>query len=360
MTGQTACGGQLPEEGIMLKFYRNAAALLATVIAAVMVVAPAKAENDAAIQALYGKAKAEGEVIVWGPTTAELEWIGPALAKRYPGINVKFNADLRSAPKIIAEARAGKTSLDVFVFSMGGMLAIQRRGLLGTTDWQAFGVPADQIYFGGQAGATHNIVYSAMYNTKLVKPGDLPKKWEGFADPKWSGKLVASPFLLPRLSGFLAMEWGEEKTADWLRTLINDRNLMVTRAPREGVLASGERIVSITDFSSVAQRLARGGASVGWAWFDIIPAVQFVAAPLKGAPHSNAAKFVAAWLAGADARAAREAHNFSASVRTGSNTMRAKEVAKATGKLIIEDPKNMKVRADLYKKLSPIVTGRKK
>lgn len=317
-------------------------------------------ENKAAVQALYQKAKAEGEVIVWGPTVAELAWIEPALSKRFPGIKVKFNADLRSAPKIIAEGRAGKTSLDVFVFSLGGVLAIQRRKLLGTTDWAAFGTDKNSTYFGGQAGATHNIIYSVMYNDKLVKGSDLPKTWAGFTDSKWNGKLVASPFLLPRLSGFLAMEWGEEKAANWLRSLINTGKLMITRAPREGILRSGERPVSITDFASGAQRFARGGAPIKHKMLDIIPAVQFVAAPLKGAPHQSASKFVAAWLTTPEASSAREASNFGASVRPGAKTMRAKEVGSLSGKVIVEHPKNMKVRAGFYKKLSPIVTGRKK
>ena len=317
-------------------------------------------ENNAAVQALYQKAKAEGEVIIWGPTVAELAWIEPALSKRFPGIKVKFNADVRSAPKIIAEGRAGKTSLDVFVFSLGGVLAIQRRKLLGTTDWAAFGTDKKSTYFGGQAGATHNIIYSIIYNNKLVKGSDLPNTWAGYTDAKWSGKLVASPFLLPRLAGFLAMEWGEEKTANWLRSLINRGKLMITRAPREGIIRSGERPISITDFAGGAQRFAKGGAPIKHKMLDIIPAVQFVAAPLKGAPHQNAAKFVAAWLTTVEASKAREASNFGASVQPGAKTMRSKEISSLSGKVIVEHPKNMKARAGFYKRLSPIVTGRKK
>jgi ABC-type Fe3+ transport system substrate-binding protein len=318
------------------------------------------AEDKAAVQALYQKAKSEGEVIVWGPTLAELEWIEPAMSKRFPGIKVKINADIRSAPKIIAEGRAGRTSLDVFVFSLGGMFAVQRRKLLGTADWAAFGTDKRAIYFGGQAGATHNIIYSVMYNHKLVKESELPKSWAGFTDAKWTGKLVASPFLLPRLSGFLAMEWGEEKTANWIRSLINNGKIMISNAPREGILRSGERPVSITDFASGSQRLAKRGAPFKYKMLDIVPAVQFVAAPMKGAPHQNASKLVAAWLTTPEASKAREAHNFAASVRPGANTMRAKEVGSLTGKVIVEHPKNMKIRRDFYNKLSPIVTGRKK
>ena len=318
------------------------------------------AENKVAVQALYEKAKSEGEVIIWGPTVAELAWIQPALAKRFPGIKVKYNADLRSAPKIIAESRAGKTSLDVFVFSLGGVLAVQRRKLLGTTNWAAFGTKEKDTYFGGQAGATHNIIYSVMYNKNLVKAADLPGSWAEFTDTKWKDKLVASPFLLPRLTGFLAMEWGEERSSNWLRDLIGKNNIMITNAPRQGILSSGERPISITDFASVSQRLARGGAPTQYKMLDIIPAVQFCATPMKGAPHPNASKFVSAWLTTPEASAAREAFNFAASIGPGADTARAKEVNSLSGKVIVERPQNMKVRAGFYKKLSPIVTGRKK
>jgi hypothetical protein len=124
--------------------------IVGAILLALAPYATAKAEeNSDVVQALYQKAKAEGEVIIWGPTVAELAWIEPAISKRFPGIKVKFNADLRSAPKIIAEGRAGKTSLDVFVFSLGGVLAIQRRNLLGTTDWKAFGTDKKSTYFAG-------------------------------------------------------------------------------------------------------------------------------------------------------------------------------------------------------------------
>ena len=72
--------------------------------------------------------------------------------------------------------------------ALGGMLAVQRRKLLGTTNWAAFGTGKNAIYFGGQAGATHNIIYSVMYNHKLVKESELPKSWAGFTDAKWNGK----------------------------------------------------------------------------------------------------------------------------------------------------------------------------
>jgi ABC-type Fe3+ transport system substrate-binding protein len=56
------------------------------------------------------------------------------------------------------------------------------------------------------------------------------------------------------------MEWGEEKTANWIRSLINNGKIMISNAPREGILRSGERPVSITDFASGSQRLAKRGA----------------------------------------------------------------------------------------------------
>jgi ABC-type Fe3+ transport system substrate-binding protein len=337
------------------------AALSVTVIAgAILSPATAAGIDKSAVQALYEKAKTEREVVVWGPTVGELDWIQPALAKNYPGITVRWNADVRSPPKIIAEARAGKTSLDVLVFSLGGMLPIQQRELLGTTDWKAFGVSGPAVFFGGQAGATHNIVYSVAHNTKLVKASDLPKTWQGFLDDKWTGKLMATPFLLPRLAGFLAMEWGEDKTADWLRVLINDRKVMITDAPQESILGPGERTVSITTFANTVSTLARDGVPVDWAVMEIVPAVQFAAAPFKNAPHPDAARFVAGWLASDEASAAREAANFASSVLPGATSKIAKDIAAAKGRVIVEAPDNMAVREDFYKKLSPIVTGQKK
>src|SRR5689334_19439116 len=75
--------------------------LLATAWAAAVLgfcVTPASAQerwqDRPGVKALYEKAKAEGEVVIWGPTQIEVDWIEGEFAKRFPGIHVKGTGDL--------------------------------------------------------------------------------------------------------------------------------------------------------------------------------------------------------------------------------------------------------------------------
>ena len=64
---------------------------------------------------------------------------------------------------------------------------------------------------------------------KLTKE-QVPNKWDGMLDPKWTDKMVSGNFLLPRLGGYLAIDWGLERTEKWIKTLIDQRKLMITTA----------------------------------------------------------------------------------------------------------------------------------
>jgi hypothetical protein len=89
-------------------------------------------------------------------------------------------------------------------------------------------------------------------------------------------------------------------------------------------------------------------------------AAQFVAAPLARAPHPNAAKLMAGWLASAEARALRERLRFDADVSPGARTTLAAQLAATRAKILFEDVTNMKARATLYEAMSGIVSGRVK
>ncbi len=292
-----------------------AAALLALVSACAA--APAFAQvswpDNPAIRTLYEKAKAEGEAVIWGPVQAEVDWIEPEFSKRFPGIAVKGTGDLQAATKLIAEARADRHSVDVWQNSLGGMLEVQRRGLLAKVDWQQLGFEADRIAFGGEGLTIHNFVYSTLYAKDFVKEADLPKAWDDLLDPKWKGRMVSQDFLFSRLMGFLALEWGEERTEKWGRAMINDQKLLIVDTPRESFLKTGERVLAVGDFISQSFQYSDNGVPTGYTILDIVPAVQFVVSVMKDAPHPNAARLLAAWLGTDEGLALREkaVHGFS-------------------------------------------------
>ena len=310
-----------------------------------------------AVKALYEKAKEEKEVVIWAPVQNEVDWIQPALSKRFPGITVKGTGDLQAATKLIAEARANRHSVDVWQNSLGGMIEVQKRGLFAKVDWQPYGVTPGNILFDGEGIAVHNFVYSALYSKAFVKDADVPKSWDDLLDPKWRGKMVAQDFLFPRLMGFLAVKWGEERTEKWGRAMINDQKLLITNAPRESFLKTGERILSIGDSISQSYQYTESGVPTGYTIFNIVPAVQFMVSVMKNAPHPNAARLLAIWQSSDESMEAREKATYGLSVRPGSKSHVAAEVEKAKATVVLEDLATMDQRADFYKKFSSIIRG---
>lgn len=334
-----------------------AGSIAAFAFGGVAIAAQATWTPSAAVQRLYAAAKAEGEVVIWGSQNRELNWIPEAFNARFPGIDVTWTADRAAGTKVVAEYRARRHAVDVFHFSLGGMLPLHERGILGRQDWTAFGTRASDVLLDGAAGATHNLVYAVVYNDQLVSADELPATWDDLLAPRWKGRLVASQFLLPRLLGFLALEWGEARASRYASALIDDQKTLVTRAPREGILQRGERELAVGEFVGSALYWRSLGLPTSWAAMSVMPATQFAAAPLARAPHPNAARLLAGWLTTDEAKAHRERLRFDADVRPGSGSPLAEQLAAHGGRIVFEDTDNMAARAALYERLSAIVTG---
>jgi ABC-type Fe3+ transport system substrate-binding protein len=332
------------------------------VMAAVVVVTARQHDSwqtSPGVKALYERARAEGEVVLWGPQDRELDWVPAEFARRFPGIRVTWSADRAANTKVVTEHRAGRYAVDVFTFSLGGILPLAERRMLGENDWRLWTTDSPSVLLDGTAAPLYNLVYSVAYNDALVKPADLPRSWDDLLAPRWKGKLVASQFLLPRLLGFLALEWGEARAAAFARALVDQQDTLITRAPREVILQRGERLVAVGEFVSAAMYWkASLGLPIGWAPMPLMPAAQFVVAAMGRAPHPNAARLLAGWMITDEAKAARERLRFDADVRLGAKTNLAARLAAEGGRILYEDVPNMKARAAHYEALSAIVAGR--
>jgi iron(III) transport system substrate-binding protein len=315
-------------------------------------------QSSAAVKALYEKARAEGEVVLWGPQDRELDWIAAEFGKRFPGVKVTWSADRAANTKIITEQRAGRYAVDVLTFSLGGILPLAERKMLGTNDWLQWSSDSQGVLLDGSAAALYNLVYTVVYNETLVKPAEVPKTWDELLAPRWKGKLVASQFLLPRLLGFFALEWGDARATAYARALLDQQDILITRAPREVILQRGERAIGVGEFVSAAMYWKSQGMTIGWAPMPLMAAAQFGVTPLARAPHPNAARLLAGWMISSEAKSARERLRFDADVRPGAKTALAARLAATGAKVIYEDVPNMKTRAAHYEAMSAIVAGR--
>ena len=331
-------------------------------LAAAIAATPAAADwkQSPAVKELYEKAKKEGEVVIWGTNGREVDWIPAAFAAEWPGIKVNQLGDNDIAPKIIAETRAGRHAVDVYWHSITGVAPIVQRELPTAIDWSMFGVAKDNTAFDGRMGFTNNIVYVVAYDTRKVAEADLPKTWDQLLDPKYKDKMAGSLFLMPRLISALSITWGEDKSLDFARKLAKDSGILLTRAPRDSILQSGERVIAPAEVDTLPKLWAAGGMPVKYVIPSPVVLGQFGATVLVKAPHPNAARLLAGWLASKEGKKAREKSIFEADFRPGSDNPEAQKIY-ASGVPVIQDTvENMKARAALYKKAADILTGQAK
>jgi hypothetical protein len=104
----------------------------------------------------------------------------------------------------------------------------------------------------------------------------------------------------------LGLAWGEEKALQFARDIVARMNLLLTRAPRESLLQSGERLYAFGEIDSLIRAVAAEGLPVSQVVPQPVVVGQFGATIMKNAPHPNAARLLAGFLATAEERPAPE------------------------------------------------------
>ncbi len=318
--------------------------------------AQAEWKDTPEVKALYEAAKKEGQVVFWGTQEREVKWVPQAFAAMFPGIAMKTLGENEIATKAIAEARAGRHEVDVFWHGFVSLGAVAQRDLLAKSDWTMFGLPPGDIVFDGKVGFTNTIAYAVAYNRDKVKVADLPKKWTDLFDSKYKGKMAASPFLVPRLIGSLGLTWGEEKAMQFARDLADKTDLLLTRAPRESLLQSGERLYGIAEVESQVRLWAAEGNPVDFVIPDPAVVAPFGVAVMAKAPHPNAARLLAGWIASREGRLARQKAVFSYDYRPGADDPEGKKLHASGIEVLVDKPEQAERRNELARKAAAILT----
>jgi len=256
----------------------------------------------AADQDLVAKAKGEGKAAFYANITS-VEPVMEAFTKTY---GVKADYMRLSTSKFVAtvttEHGAGKLMADVLQAPMPILDILKGKGILASyTSPEAAGYPEwarkdDRIQIFG-------IEYvSLLYNKELVKPADVPKRYEDLADPKWKGKLVmADPS-----SHATTISWlvglkehifkAEEPWQKFLKGLAANKPMFVASfGPTPAPVESGEKLLAI---SMPKYILTKAPAPLDWARVEqpLMGTPRGIAIT-AGAPHPNAARlFMDYWL----------------------------------------------------------------
>ena len=144
---------------------------------------------DTVSKDLYPKAKQEGNLIIYSVWDVEhLRGITDAFMKRYPGIKATYwqGRNPEIVTRVLTEFQGGQSSVDV-ILSDNAPPVIRAAG--GISPYET--VQKDVLVLHDPTMATVSLQIQALaYNTKKIKPADLPKSWEDVANPKFKGQVA--------------------------------------------------------------------------------------------------------------------------------------------------------------------------
>ena len=254
------------------------------------------------MQKVIGQAKAEGSVVLFTASTKRTADEAARLSQAFQAyFEVPVKVDLASlggtvkfVSRLREETRAGiKPPVDLLCCMNNYQVVWSRQdGIVHEVDWKALGVPASAYLADVAAPYIEINTRPFIYNTKLVKEADIPRKHEDLLHPKFKGRIVApaSPSIFP----FLVPAMGEEAALDFVKRLVEEQKLVLvpTFADTRQRVTNGEFLVG---YGSDVTDLTRKGAPIATAPLKHggVPAGLVV---VKNAAHPSAAQLLAYFL----------------------------------------------------------------
>ena len=248
-------------------------------------------------------AKKDGKVIVYGAQVPQaMKPLHAAFEKKY-GIQVDYwrGSSTKVSERALTEWRAGKPGFDVVEGNRGVQLIMRDDGL-----FQKYIPPSSEKFPAkfkekdGMITPWRVLPISILYNTDMVKSGELPKTFDDLLNPKWTGKItMPDPTRHTTTAQFLwnLKELKGDKWLDLVKGLANQKPLLVeSLAPVTTTIIKGEAPVGITYIKYVKQYKG----PVGYVLMDKnLSDPNYMSLGAK-APHPNAAKLYIEFVTSAE------------------------------------------------------------
>ena len=250
---------------------------------------------------LYPKAKQEGNLVVYSVWDVEhLRVITDAFMKRYPGIKATYwqGRNPEIVTRVLTEFQGGQASFDV-VLSDNAPPVIRAAG--GIMPYET--VQKDVLYLHDPTLPTVSLQIQALsYNTRKMKPADLPKSWEDVASPKYKGMIALDdPMRAGPLSSMLAglkTQWNDDARFNNFLKGLKALNVPVHKSTSAmfRLVISGEYNICMPALLHDVMEETHKGTPVGYV--KTVPPVVFPrqAGIYAKSPNPNAAKLFAEWL----------------------------------------------------------------
>jgi iron(III) transport system substrate-binding protein len=218
-------------------------------------------------QRVIAGAKKEKQAMVY--TSLNLKDSVPitqAFEKKY-GVKVELwrSSSEKVLQRAVTEARAGRFSVDAFELNGPEMEALYREGLLEEFHSPQFKTlpPAAFPKHRHYAADRFNF-FTIAYNTNLVKPEEVPNRYEDLAHPRWVGRIGIEASDTDWF-GSIVKYMGEKKGLELFRKLAQMKPQIRTgHTLIAELVASGEIPLAATIYNHNAERLLVKGAPIKW------------------------------------------------------------------------------------------------
>jgi len=276
--------------------------LLAAVTATIFTAPAAAQRTDASAiylyqgadrdQRLLEAAKKEGTLTFY--TSMQTPESGPLSAAFEKKYSIKVNLWRATSDQVvqraITEARGNRNAMDVVETNAPEVEALAREGVVAAyfsphfKDFPEWALPAHHKWTSARAN-----LWVVAFNTNKVKRAEIPPTYEGFADPKWRGKIGIESTDQDWMYAVISF-LGEQRGMDIFRRLSALKpDMRLGHALLAELIAAGEVPVGLTVYSGNADSVKKKGAPVDWVAVEpIVGRPQALSVAAK-APHPNAA-----------------------------------------------------------------------
>ena len=252
---------------------------------------------------LVAKAREEGTLTFYtSMATTESGPLAQAFEKKY-GVKVQLWRALSEnvLQRALTEARGGRRSVDVVETNAPEVEALAREQVVAEfdsphlADLPAWAIPSHRRWASDRAN-----LWVTGYNTGKVKRDELPASIDGFADPKWKGRLSIEATDDDWMYG-VTQFMGEERGREFFRRLAAQKPEM-----RKGhilvaqLVAAGELAVCLTVYSGNADSIKAKGGPIDWVAVEPLVGRPQALALAKNAPHPHAALLFADFILSAE------------------------------------------------------------
>jgi len=238
-------------------------------------------------------AKREGVVSLYGSSvTEDMNPATDAFKKKY-GVDVQYwrASSENLVQRAVVENRAGRCAVDAFATVAAELEALHREKLLQAVQTPlTAGLMPQVLRPHGEWVDTRLNIFSAAYNTMLVKKDEVPTSYEDLKHPRWRGRLAIEADDFDWFATMVTM-MGHDKGVALFRDIVKQNGMSIRKGHTllANLVAAGEVPLALTVYNYKPEQQKRLGAPIEPLYLPPVIALGYGSAVARCAPHPHAA-----------------------------------------------------------------------